>query len=111
MVFVGSPSDLVWHADHHWNLPANLPRFYVTDRTADALSLRDNSKPHKVTIFAKAKWSCLRGRNVIGFIPGADPKFGESLPQTLVLAAPLDNLGEVPTLSPAAREAANLAAC
>ncbi len=63
-----------------------------------------------MTIFAKAKWSCLRGRNVIGFIPGADPKFGESLPQTLVLAAPLDNLAEVPTLSPAAREAANLAA-
>ncbi len=36
VVFVGSPSDLVRHADHHWNLPANLPRFYVTDRTADA---------------------------------------------------------------------------
>ena len=115
VIFVGSNGGLAQAVEHqaHWPLPANLPRFYVTQETSDRLGLRDNSRARQLTIFAKAKWSRMRGRNVIAFIPGTAPKpsdNADALPQTLILAAPLDNLGEVPQFSPAAREAANLAA-
>ena len=115
VIFVGSNGGLAQSVENqgHWPLPANLPRFYVTQETSDSLGLRDNSRSRQVTIFAQAKWSRMRGRNVIAFIPGTAPKpadNADALPQTLLLAAPLDNLGEVPQFSPAAREAANLAA-
>jgi hypothetical protein len=115
VIFVGSNGGLAEAVEHqaHWPLPANLPRFYVTQETSDRLGLRDNTRAKQLTIFAKSKWSRMRGRNVIAFIPGTAPKpsdNADALPQTLVLAAPLDNLGEVPQFSPAAREAANLAA-
>jgi hypothetical protein len=115
VIFVGSNGGLARQVEHqaHWPLPANLPRFYVTQETSDRLGLRDNSHPGQLTVFAQTKWGRLRGRNVVAFIPGTAPRPADppdALPQTLVLAAPLDNLGEVPTLSPAAREAANMAA-
>jgi len=122
VIFVGSdqPAKNVFQ---HLNLPANLPRFYVTAETAKRLEL--TARPRKVNIQAACQWKEFAARNVIGVIRGTDPSFGSSdisgrpgaarrggdtMPQAIVLAAPLDSLSEIPDLSPGARDAANGAA-
>jgi len=94
---------------HHVNVPANLPRFYVTKDVAEQLEL--TKRPREVKLLAACEWRQLQGRNVIAVIRGTAPKFSEDRPnQAVVLAAPLDALSEVPLLSPGARNAANCAA-
>ncbi len=108
VVFIGSeePAPNAWH---HLHMPANLPRFYVPEETAEELELR--SRPREVTLHAASKWDELSGRNVIAHLPGTDPEFVQGRPeQAVVLAAPLDSYSEVPALSPGARGAANAAA-
>ena len=112
VIFIGTPGRTA--SDQHVNVPANLPRFYVTAEQADRLELRQRSR--EVTIFAACKWEQLRAGNVIVVLRGTDPKFpkrrskGKEQPEAIVLAAPLDSYGEVPALSPGARDAANCAA-
>ena len=99
------------HAEHHINLPANLPRFYATGQAAELLK-----QPQDITLFAAAKWEPLRGQNIIALIPGTDPTFvvrekkPEAPNEAVVLAASLDSYGEVPELAAGARDAANAAA-
>ena len=113
VVFVGAPDAAPASLPYqHLNMPANLPRFYVTAEVADKLDLRT---PKQMTLKAACDWQPKLGRNVIGVLRGVDPRFGEgekrltSSPQAIVLAAPLDSLSEVPALSPGARDAANCA--
>jgi hypothetical protein len=101
VIFIGS-QDAASSWVHHVNIPANLPRFYVTPELADTLNLRQPGV--RVTIKAAAEWKTLHGRNVILRVPGT--KWTD---QAVVLAAPLDSYGPVPTLSPNARDAANVA--
>jgi len=96
-------------AYHHINMPANLPRFYAPKDLAARLDL--TGKQQEVKILAACEWREMKGRNVITVVRGTDPKFAADRPdQAIVLAAPLDSLSEVPTLSPGARDAANCAA-
>ena len=93
---------------HHINIPANLPRFYVTQQLAETLDIRNYSGP--VTIKAACKWTEKRGRNVVAILRGTAPRFTQDRPeQVIVLAAPIDSLSEVPELSRGARDAANCA--
>ena len=124
VVFVGpKKGDLATPpAEQHLNTPANLPRFYMPHALADALGLLDRSAGRPVTVKASCRWKQVLARNVIGVIRGTDPKLlegldGEALEkaekapaQAVVLAAPLDSYSEVPALSPAARDAGNIAA-
>ena len=107
VIFVGSQEPAA-NAYHHVNIPANLPRFYVSEAMADALGLRSGSR--NVRIEAAASWQTMQGRNVVAVIRGTNPDFLSGKSQAMVLAAPLDSYGEVPDLSPGAREAANCAA-
>lgn len=94
---------------HHINMPANLPRFFVPNELAEKLELK--TRPRQIQLFAACQWRELIGRNVMAILPGSSPKFKkDSLPQSILLAAPLDSLSEVPLLSPGARDAANCAA-
>ena len=96
-------------AGHHLNFPANLPRFYVPEKLADMLALKD--RPREVRLLAAAAWEELQGRNVIAVIRGTGASFREERPdEAVILAAPLDSLSEVPERSPGARDAANCAA-
>jgi hypothetical protein len=101
VIFIGSQQPVA-NPYQHVNLPANLPRFYVTEELAEKLNLRGESQT--LTIRAVAEWQQLRGRNVIGVVEGT-----EQPNEVVVLAAPLDSYGEVPLLSPGARDAANVA--
>jgi len=108
VLFVGADAPAN-KAQHHVNMPANLPRFYVPKPLAAELEL--TTRPRNVTLLAACRWRELRGRNVITFIRGTNPKFSPDNPdQAVVLAAGLDSLSEVPELSPGARGAANCAA-
>ncbi|MGC9454145.1 MAG: FtsX-like permease family protein [Phycisphaerae bacterium] len=108
VVFIGSDSPAA-NAWHHLQIPANLPRFYVSPEVADELNLRGETR--EITLYAASQWRRLSGRNVIAYLPGTNPRYNTNRPpQAIVLAAPLDSYSEVPTLSPSARGAANCAA-
>jgi hypothetical protein len=109
VIFVGDEAPAS-KATQHINMPANLPRFYISRQTAQRLKLTEGSR--QVTIKAACEWRGLNGRNVIAVVRGSAPRFGKPYngqPQAIVLAAPLDSLSEVPDLSPGARDAANVA--
>jgi ABC-type lipoprotein release transport system permease subunit len=102
VIFTGRGRVSSRHALHvHAN--ANLPRFY---HEGDPAELREGAV---ATLHAEARWTPVVARNVIGFLRGTAPVFHLGREEALVLAAPLDSFGEVPSLSPAARGAANLA--
>ena len=109
-VIIIGPRDPQWPATLHAFEPANLPRFYVTPEMAEQLDLTGESRVLRVQ--AACQWRRFRGRNVIAVLRGTNPRFDTTSGprQTLVLAAPLDSLSEVPALSPGARDAANCAA-
>ncbi len=95
----------------HVNTPANLPRFYMPRELADRLGLTKPAGTRPVTIRAACRWREFRATNVIAVVRGTRPVMGEDTRrQALLLAAPLDSYGEVPELSPGARDAANCAA-
>jgi len=107
VVFVGEDTPAP-NTFHHLNIPANLPRFFVTAETAERLKLKTTSRT--VTIRAACRWEMLEGRNVIGVLRGTQPRFDLDRDEAIMLSAPLDSLSEVPALSPGARHAANCAA-
>lgn len=114
VVFIGDPyqpGGLPVNAYHHLNLPANLPRFYISQTLAEKLNIRQITG--EITIKAAVQWTIKRGTNVIAVLAGTDPLFGTdsaSSRQAIVLAAPLDSLSEIPQVSPGSRDAANVAA-
>ncbi|MCE5277871.1 MAG: FtsX-like permease family protein [Planctomycetaceae bacterium] len=111
VIFVGDM--LADGCDHHINMPANMPRFYAT---GEAAKLLRTAQGREVTIKAAATWQPLRGRNVIAVIRGTDPTFAirsrkaGSAGETVVLAAGLDTYGEVPEVTPGARDGGNVVA-
>ncbi len=111
VIFIGSSEPAV-SSQHFVLMPANLPRFFVTAEQAKELEL--TTRPREVKLVSTSRWAECTGRNVIACIRGTDPRFDKSdknaMPQALVLAAPLDTYGEVPLLSPGARDAGNCAA-
>ena len=125
VVFVGNedPSIPSRSGEHYVQMPANLPRFYISHALAKELNLLKKGKAStKVTLTASARWKPLLARNVIAVIRGTDPRQLEGLTdekeiaeakkqqdQAVVLAAPLDSYSSVPLLAPGARDAANVA--
>lgn len=81
----------------------NFPRFYF-DGPAESLPVG-----RKVVLKSAVRIASSIGGNVVAFIPGTDPEFSLGKPETVVLGTRLDSYGEVPTLSPGARIAANAA--
>jgi hypothetical protein len=102
VVFTQSGSAEAWHA-HYLDADVNIPRFYY-DGPASDLPLGRSA-----TIRSEILWEAAIGQNVYAFLPGTDPTFHLERPEVIVVAAALDSFGEVPTLSPGARGAANVA--
>ena len=104
VVFLGgdnaTPSD-----PKHQPLPANFLRFYAPD----AAELKADLPT--VTIRSRVTWELTTGRNLIGIIRGTDPGFDahREADEAVVLAAFYDTFGAVPTRTPGARAAANVA--
>ncbi len=88
---------------HSIEADANLPRFYYDGSPED---LPDGIM---AVLHSAIGWQTVRGHNVYGLLRGSDPVFDLEHEELVVLAARLDTYGEVPTLSPGARGAANCA--
>jgi len=88
---------------HHTLANANFPRFYYPGARSNL------PEGATATLHSKVLWERGVGRNIIGFLPGHDPDFGQDKEEVIVLAAHYDSFGEVPVLSRGARGAANCA--
>jgi hypothetical protein len=91
----------------HETICADLPRFFMSAPDAAACGLLAGEKD--IVIEAGAAWQARLSYNVIGWIPGTNAVFDLKAEEMLMLSAQLDTFGEVPTLSPGARGAANCA--
>ena len=90
---------------HYTDANVNLLRFFY-DGPASQLPAEGT----KVTLASKVVWEPAVGKNIFAFFKGTNPTFSQKQEEVLVLAANLDTFGEVPTLTPGARSAANCAA-
>ena len=96
-------------------IPVDLVRLYArvdpdTGLAAGGVDLKQDRD--EATVFSRVHWERTVGRNVLGIVRGTDPAFtgrAGNLPEVSVLAAPYDSYGNVPHLSPGARNAANAA--
>lgn len=98
-------------AEPKWaGVPSNQPRFYLGASDAAAFEPGHDYASGKLT--SEITWEPAMGRNVIAKIAGTDPGFAPDRDdhEAMVLAAALDSYGEVPSLAPGARGAANVAA-
>ncbi len=108
VVFVGDDTKPAAHAWHHDTIPVLLPRFYISKADATKLGLLTGSAD--MTIKAACEWKQLSGKNVIAIIKGTKAdSFDTDKRETVVFAASLDSLSEIPMLAPGARDAANCA--
>ena len=96
-------------------IPADLVRLYARIDPATGLAeggvdLRRDREA--VTVHSRARWERTVGRDVLGIIRGTDPAFASrsgNLPEVAVLSASYNSYGNIPHLSPGARQAANVA--
>ncbi|HUT24374.1 MAG TPA: FtsX-like permease family protein [Sumerlaeia bacterium] len=102
VVFVRNEPTLSDRA-HFTEANANFPRFYYAGNPLDL------TEGTTATVRSEIVWESVTGRNVHAFVEGTDPVFDQEEEEVIVLAAHLDSYGEVPTLSPGARGAANCA--
>jgi hypothetical protein len=107
VIFIGDGSTPA--LPKHVSLPANLLRFYIDRDQLQTLDITEDQA--SATIHSRVKWQEGVGRNIIAYLPGTDPVFNlESRDrEAVVISAHYDSYGQVPTLSPAARSAANVA--
>ncbi|MEM1211854.1 MAG: FtsX-like permease family protein [Planctomycetota bacterium] len=94
----------------HAQLPVNLVRVSVDAGETGGVDLRADHA--MATLVVASRWERVVGRNIVGFVPGTDPVLDaeRGLPEVLLLGAAYDSFGHVPTRSPGARGAANVAA-
>ncbi|MBN2451660.1 MAG: hypothetical protein JXR77_14825 [Lentisphaeria bacterium] len=102
-IFVRSGMTESRHA-HYVNCSTNLLRFFYTGPAADIPEGRE------AVIHSEIAWEPGTGRNLFAYFRGTSPIFSQEKEELIILAANLDSFGEIPTLSPGARGAANCAA-
>jgi hypothetical protein len=85
------------------DVPANLPRFYVSDATQiNSLAAQQAT----VLLSGRMTWQNAQGRNLIGIIPGTDATLKD---EAVYLNAHYDAMSPVPALAPGAAQAASAA--
>jgi hypothetical protein len=90
------------------SVPLNVPRYWVSRADAPALIAASRSAtPPSVTIHATMRWEKRPAYNVVGFIPGSDPKLRD---QYIVIESYYDSMSIVPSLAPGAESASGAAA-
>ena len=109
VLFLGSPSATPWYPKHV-SVPGNLIRLYVPPQAQSVIDLRKDYP--QATLTSHIPWKRGTGRNLLAFLPGANPKFVKDRTESemMVMSANYDTWGEIPQGSPGARSAANLAA-
>ncbi|MEM7627669.1 MAG: FtsX-like permease family protein [Planctomycetota bacterium] len=111
VVFVGSGGP-AGGAAKHAPVPLNLPRYFIDRPAAEALGLLVDRDAVRLTQRGDRARDAVQaepsvgavGRNVVAYFPGT-----EASGEVAVVAAAYDSYGTVPSRSPAARRAANVA--
>ncbi|MBU2495506.1 MAG: M28 family peptidase [Candidatus Omnitrophica bacterium] len=95
------------------SMPLDLPRFYVSREDADFLlsSLRRTRNiktvaPTPAKILCRQNWQKAPTENILGYIPGADPKLKNDI---ICLSTYYDSISVVPSLAPGADQASSIA--
>ncbi len=91
------------HHSKHFLAPVNIPRYYYD---GDRLDFRNATK---VRIRTAEVWKRERGRNIVAYFPGKQPRLRLASEETLIVATALDSFGAVPRKTPGARGAASVA--
>lgn len=110
IVFLPTESATPDNTPRHLELPVNLLRLYVTPESMRKIDLRKDYP--QATIHSQLIWEKRQARNIIARIAGSDKHFHDDRPQgeAIVVSANYDSFGHVPQRSPAAVDAANVAA-
>lgn len=97
-------------APKYVGIPANYVRLYAAPAVVRAAGLRSDRE--SVTIFSHVTWKKTISTSIVAMVPGTAPTSlsYDGKPEAIVLSAYFDTYGEVPTISPGARGAANVAA-
>lgn len=87
--------------------PISVPRFFVNGKDATELLAGIALGHNRGILTARMPWRNQTNRNIIGFLPGSDPKLRE---EAIILEAYYDSISVVPSLSPGAENAAGITA-
>ena len=113
VVFVGDGGAAALPVDRRSvGIPANQLRFYLSRSDFETLGWSGEGEVEG-TIDSAITWEQRIGRNLVAHIRGTDAELGaagDGPPRAVVIAANYDTFGVVPTLSPGARGAGNVAA-
>jgi len=105
VIFIESPSILRGEAESKYlSAPVNIPRYFVDRATGG--KLKSLATGTKVTVRTEMDWENRMAINVIGEIPGSDPKLKD---EWVILEAYYDAMSVVPSLAPGAEQACGIA--
>jgi len=105
VIFIESPTILRGEAEAKYlSAPVNMPRFFVDRATGEKLKALAKGTP--VTLRCEMDWENKTARNIIGEIPGSDPKLRD---EWFILEAYYDAMSVVPSLAPGAEQACGIA--
>ncbi|MEX2389934.1 MAG: FtsX-like permease family protein [Phycisphaeraceae bacterium] len=112
VIFLDHGDDVTPVQPKHTGIPGNLVRLYAHADDLAAAGVDLTADHDEAIVHSKVTWQERVGRNIIARIPGTDPGFvaDRTQDEAMVLAVHYDSFGVVPTRSPGARSAANVAA-
>ncbi len=109
VIFVGDESDdRLWAEAKRTTVSIDIPRFYLERAVAEKHGLLAPGKTQRATLMSRVRWEKRFGRNILLWLPGADPVFKKN-PEYIILSASYDSGGLVPSNSPDPERAANCA--
>jgi len=88
-------------------IPVSMPRFWISRKDAAVVKqLIAQGNAREAVIRSEMPWKKVTARNIVGVIPGSDPKLKD---QWIVLHASYDGTSVVPSLAPGAENACGIA--
>ena len=88
-------------------IPVSMPRFWISKKDAAELkTLVAQGKAQKAKVYCEMPWEKVGARNIVGVIPGTDPKLKN---EWIVLHASYDGISITPALAPGAESTCGIA--
>ncbi len=87
--------------------PVDVPRLYINGDAASEIAAAVASGAAHGRLTARMPWENVTNRNIIGILPGRDPKLRS---EAVIIEAYYDSISIVPRLSPGAENAVSIAA-
>lgn len=107
VIFAEPPSTMRGEAEAKFmSVPISVPRFWVSKQDAEFLKTACATGEPKTHLTCKMTWRSEKTQNILGTIPGTDPKLKD---QVIVLESYYDSMSVVPNLAPGADTACGVA--